>query len=152
MAVSPLASQSKESPVSLQAKVSPASVTTGSSIELQVSFTNLSNRRIYLTLIQGFAAEYNVFIQVHSLNGKSPEKTEYFDTILNPASHPGKLATRSAGLRSIEPGETLTFECDLAKLFTLTPDRYEISVGKGEPNNDKAIVWSKPVTLDVVAR
>ena len=134
---------SAEPPSSITIRANQTILKAGSPIELQVTFTNTSDRGISLFVDKSRSAELSDFgVELTDSKGKVPKITRYHDaltgekapreTIADPGNTP--LIISSGGDAVLAPGKARDFRMDVARLFDVKePGKYSIRLKRTDP-------------------
>jgi hypothetical protein len=134
--------------VRITISASDTSVRVGQRIPIQVELKNTSDHEIKLGRVGGrenAGLDYRVILL--DSNGHSVARTKY-----GAAADTGQVES-SPVLLQLGPGQTLTQQAELTKLFKITePGTYTVRVGRKWPERTGKMEWSNSLTLTVTSQ
>jgi hypothetical protein len=113
---------------------SPKSVKSGASALLDVSVTNNTNHKIAFGLEDVTRAEFNFDFEVRDSRGNLVPESRYMKAVKLEDQGPGPrmVVTTRVAQPDLKPGQTLTTQADLSKLFQLEPGTYSVQLSRAE--------------------
>lgn len=124
----------------------------GSEVRIKVTVTNKSDRDKWLGTSSGKSqGEVLNLVDVRDEQGNAPTRTKYHRVLRgeNAGDHPQEVMKRDVVGSLTKPGESVTEEIILNKLYDLNKSgKYEIQVEHEDPET-KALVKSNTITVTV---
>jgi len=121
--------QNVEPPVSIVIRA-PQNIKVGSTVKLDITMTNVSNRVVEGHFESAIRGELNYDIEVRDSKGKSAPETCYMKAVdgLDRGTCPDFILRTHKGIGedSLKPGEAIKGSADLNELFDLQPGTYTI--------------------------
>jgi len=161
LAITPLAllssGRAQEQQPSFSITISaPQAVKAGAPVPLYITVKNISGSRISIDMAMGGAVDFDFVFNAQDSEGKKAPETSFYKEVQGKDPHIVRFA-RLHIPNLLAPGETLTFNTDLTRLFDFKPGKYTIQLNRpqssvfvpSQPTPPGPVVTSNIIDLTV---